>query len=77
MVKLVGRVVTFNLAHGQLKIKDHLGNEFTFKVPPIELVGIEEGDKVRLDFLRTIVKAVTKIESFRNQSAATEKQGTR
>ena len=66
MAKLVGRVVTLNLTHGQLKVEDQLGNEFTFKVPPVELIGIEEGDKVRLDFLGTKVKVVTKIDSFRN-----------
>lgn len=66
MAKLVGRVVTLNLTHGQLKVEDLLGNEFTFKVPPLELIGIEEGDKVKLDFLGTKVKVVTKIDSFRN-----------
>jgi len=67
MPELVGRVVTFNLGRGELKIKDKLGNEFKFKVPSIELIGIEEGDEVILEFLEAKVKSVTKIESFRNQ----------
>lgn len=67
MAELTGKIVTFNLGRGELKIKDHLGNEFTFKVPPIELIGIEEGDEVILEFLEAKVKSVTKIQSFRNQ----------
>ncbi|HXG31597.1 MAG TPA: hypothetical protein VNK81_08120 [Thermodesulfobacteriota bacterium] len=67
MPELIGRVVTFDLRCGELKIKDKLGNEFEFKVPTIELIGIEEGDEVMLEFLEAKVKSVTKIESFRNQ----------
>lgn len=67
MAELIGRVLTFNLVHGEIKIKDQLGNEFTFKVPRIELIGIEEGDEVILEFLQSKVKSVRKIESFRNQ----------
>jgi hypothetical protein len=66
----MGTVITFDISHGKLKIKDRLGNEFTFKVPSIELVGIEEGDEVWLEFAGAKVKSVTRIRSLRNQSAA-------
>ncbi len=70
MPKLVGRVVTFDFCRSELKIKDKLGNEFTFKVPSLELVGIEENDQVQLEFSGARVKAVMKIASFRNRSTA-------
>ncbi len=67
MAELTGRVITFNLFREEIKIKDRLGNEFTFKVPRVELIGIEEGDEVLLEFLKSKLRSVKKIESFRNQ----------
>jgi hypothetical protein len=70
MPKLTGRVVTFDLGCGELKIRDKLGNDFTFKVLPLELVGIEENDEVQLELSGAQVKAIMKIASFRNRSTA-------
>jgi hypothetical protein len=70
MPKLTGRVVTLDFIRSELKIKDKLGNEFTFKVLPLELVGIKENDEVQLELSGAQVKAVMKISSFRNRSTA-------
>jgi hypothetical protein len=70
MWKLIGRVVTFDLSRGELKIKNRRGNEFTFNVLPLELVGIEENDEVQLELSGGQVKSVIKTSSFKNRSTA-------